>query len=112
MKTMSALEAKNAFGQFLSAAEREPVMVTKNSREVAAMVSVQDLREMAESFLAEPIKADVAAGKMSVIEALLAQVKINQRVEASRRAIAEGKGIVADDAYFENLRSRIQALHS
>lgn len=112
MKTMSALEAKNAFGQFLATAQREPVVVTKNSREVAAMFSVEDLQEMAASFLAEPIKADVEAGKLSVIEALMAQVKINQRVAASRQAIADGKGIVADDAYFDGLRARVQARHT
>ena len=109
MKTMSALEAKNSFGRFLATAQREPVVVTKNSREVAAMFSVQDLQEMAASFLAEPIKADVEAGKLSVIEALMAQVKINQRIELSRQAIAEGRGVIADDTYFDGLRSRIQA---
>ena len=81
MKTMSALEAKNAFGHFLATVQREPVVVTKNSREVVAMFSVEDLQEMAASFLAEPIKADVDAGKLSVIDALMTQVKINQRVE-------------------------------
>ena len=30
MKTMTAAQAKNSFGQFLDAAQREPVVVTKN----------------------------------------------------------------------------------
>ena len=109
MKTMTALEAKNSFGKFLDAAQREPVTVTKNSREVAAMFSINDLAEMADSFLADPIKADVELGKVSVADALMRQTKINQRMEASRRDIVEGKGIVADDAYFNSLRDRVKA---
>ncbi len=109
MKTMTALEAKNSFGKFLDAVQREPVTVTKNSREVAAMVSINDLAEMADSFLAEPIKADVEKGKLSVIDALMMQTKINQRLAVSRRDIAEGKGIVVNDAYFEGLRDRVKA---
>jgi len=109
VKTMTALEAKNSFGKFLDAAQREPVMVTKNRREVAAIFSMGDLSEMATSFLAEPIKADVEKGKISVTDALMVQAKINQRLEASRRDCAVGKGIVADNAYFERLRDRVKA---
>ena len=43
MSTMTALEAKNGFGQFLDAAQRAPVTVTKNGREVGAMFSRADL---------------------------------------------------------------------
>lgn len=32
MKIMTALEAKNAFGQFLETAQREPVTITRNGR--------------------------------------------------------------------------------
>ncbi len=38
MTTMTALEAKNAFGQFLDAVQRSPVTVTKNGREVGGDV--------------------------------------------------------------------------
>ena len=109
MNSMTAVEAKNAFGKFLDAAQREPVTVTKNRREVAAMFSMEDIAEMANSFLAEPIKADVESGRLNVIDALMMQVKINQRLDASRRDIAKEKGIVADDAYFDNLRDRLKA---
>ena len=109
MKTMTALDAKNSFGKFLDAAQREPVTVTKNQREVGALFSMDDLSEMAVSFLADPIKADVENGKISVTDALMMQTKINQRLEASRKAYAEGKGIVADDAYFKRLRDIVKA---
>ena len=42
MKTMSARDAKNHFGEFLDAARREPVVVTKNDRPVGIMISIED----------------------------------------------------------------------
>lgn len=109
MKTVTAVEAKNAFGRLLEATHREPVMVTKNNREVAAMLSMEDVNALAEAFLAEPIKAEVAAGKRSVLDALMAQLELNKRLDAGRAAIAEGRGVVADEAYFERLRARAQS---
>ena len=106
MKTMTAVEAKNSFGQLLEAALREPVAVTKNRREVAAMFSMEDIRALADSFLAAPLKADVEAGKIGLLDALMAQVDINRRLEDSRKAITAGNGIVADPAYFAGLRDR------
>lgn len=112
MKTVTAVEAKNAFGRLLEATHRAPVMVTKNNREIAAMLSMEDVNALADSFLAEPLKAEVATGKRGVLDALMAQLEINQRLEASRKAIAEGQGVVADDTYFKALRDRAQARNS
>ena len=109
MRTMTAVEAKNAFGQFLEATHREPVAVTKNNREIAALFSMEDLRSLAATFLASPLKAEVETGRMTVVEAIMAQVQINKRLDASRAAIAEGKGIVADEQYFDGLRDRARA---
>lgn len=109
MKTVTAVEAKNTFGRLLETTHREPVMVTKNNREVAAMLSVEDVNALADAFLAEPIKAEVAEGKRSVLDALVAQIEINKRLEASRAAISEGRGVVADEAYFDELRARAQS---
>lgn len=106
MKTMTAVEAKNSFGRLLEATHREPVMVTKNNREVAAMFSIEDVQALADTFLAEPLKAEVAEGRHSVLDALMAQLEINRRLEASRKAIAEGDGHLADDTYFRSLRER------
>lgn len=106
MKTMTAVEAKNSFGQLLEAALREPVAVTKNRREVAAMFSMEDVRALADTFLAAPLKEDVAAGKLGLLDALMAQVDLNRRLEAGRKAIAAGDGIAADATYFASLRDR------
>lgn len=42
MKTMTAREAKNHFGELLDNAQREPVIITKNNRPVGLMISIQD----------------------------------------------------------------------
>jgi prevent-host-death family protein len=42
MKTMTARDAKNHFGEFLDAARREPVIVTRNERPVGIMISIED----------------------------------------------------------------------
>ncbi|MEQ1668674.1 MAG: type II toxin-antitoxin system Phd/YefM family antitoxin [Sulfuriferula sp.] len=43
MKTMSARDAKNHFGEFLDAMQREPVLITKNNRPVGMMVSMEEV---------------------------------------------------------------------
>lgn len=106
MKTMSALDAKNSFGVFLDTVRREPVTVTKNRREVGAMFSMEDLNDLARTYLADPIRKDVENGKVGVAEALMAQTEINNRLHEGRVAISEGKGIEVNDAYFDDLHQR------
>ena len=45
MKTMSAVDAKTRFGQFLDAAQREPVVVTKKDRPVGVFFSIEDIED-------------------------------------------------------------------
>lgn len=46
MRTITAYEAKNRFGQLLEAAQREPVAVTKQGRPVSVVLSVEDYERM------------------------------------------------------------------
>ena len=46
MRTMSAKEAKDAFGLLLDTAQREPVTITKKGREVAVLVSKTDFERL------------------------------------------------------------------
>ena len=46
MKIVSAIDAKNRFGQLLEAARREPVTVTKQGRPAAVMLSIEDYERM------------------------------------------------------------------
>ena len=46
MQTFTANQAKTQFGQFLDAAQREPVQVLKHDRVVGVMVSAKDYEAM------------------------------------------------------------------
>ena len=107
MSTMTALEAKNGFGQFLDAAQRSPVTVTKNGREVGAMFSRADLEAMGEAYLCEPLKEAVAEG-FPVSEALLRQVEMNRQWDEAEADVAAGRVHVADAAFFEGLREHVR----
>lgn len=47
MKTVTAKDAKTNFGQLLDTAIREPVSVTRNGRQVAVVLSIQDFERLA-----------------------------------------------------------------
>ena len=109
MPTMNALEAKNAFGQFLDAAQRAPVTVTKNGRTVAALVSQPDLDLMAAAFLSEPLREAVAAGQLVASDALMQQAAVNRRLAEAEADIAAGRVVEADAGFFDDLRDHVRA---
>lgn len=41
MKTVTALEAKNRFGEVMEAAQRQPVSITRNGRPSVVMISAE-----------------------------------------------------------------------
>jgi len=45
MQTVTALEAKNRFGELLDKAQREPVTVTKSGRPSVVVISVDDYKK-------------------------------------------------------------------
>ncbi len=64
MKTLTATDAKNRFGELLNMAQAEPVRVQRQGRDVAIVMSPEEFRRM----------ADAARGKVNpVIERLHAE---------------------------------------
>src|SRR5689334_13381341 len=70
MRTMSARDAKNRFGELIIQAQREAVVIEKNGRPVAVMLSYEDHEEI-ERMKLEWLRAaiavadaDVAAGRV------------------------------------------------
>ena len=108
MTTMTALAAKNAFGQFLDAAQRAPVTVTKNGRNVGAMFSQADLEAMGRAYLTEPVLSALAEGEIGLSDALLRQAEMNRRLELAEADVAAGRVQPMDAAYFERLRERVR----
>ena len=82
MRTMSAKDAKNHFGELLMEAQRAPVTIEKNGKPVAVMYSYEDHHYIEQAKL-EWLKgavakgiADLEAGRSSTMtEELLAQIK-------------------------------------
>lgn len=48
MKSVAAKEAKNRFGVLLDMAQREPVKIQKNGRDVAVLMSITDYERFEE----------------------------------------------------------------
>lgn len=46
MKTMSAAEAKNGFGQMIDIARHEPVRIEKHGRVVVVVISIEDYERL------------------------------------------------------------------
>ena len=65
MTTMTAFEAKCAFGQFLDATLREPVTITQNGRNFGVMFAQHDLEAMALAFLSPAMLARLRAGRIT-----------------------------------------------
>lgn len=95
MKTMTAADAKNSFGQFLDEVQREPVIVTKKNRSVGMMLSMQD------------VAALFGADENSVTRAL-EEARIDQKIALGRQQAKAGKGRVADVAFFDEFRDKIR----
>ena len=108
MTTMTALAAKNAFGQFLDAAQRAPVTVTKNGRAVGAMFSQADLEAMGRAYLSTPVREAFAQGDIGLSDALLRQAEMNRRLELAEADVAAGRVHAADAAFFEEIRAHIR----
>jgi prevent-host-death family protein len=82
MRTFTAADAKNRFGELLDTARREPVRIEKHGRAVAVMVSEEDyalLQEMKREALKEALAdsaADAAAGRVYSLDDAFAQIGI------------------------------------
>lgn len=97
MKVMTARDAKNHFGELLDSARREPVVVTKNDRPVAIMISVEDA--------ADTLFSDFFLDKESGYEAWLFG-KVGKTMER----VASGKTVLREHAdAMALLKERLEA---
>ena len=76
VKTMSAVDAKTRFGQFIDAAQREPVIVTKKDRPVGVFFSIDDIQD---TIWGEEAKAADAEGYLT---AEASSARINALLDA------------------------------
>ncbi|EGR1057294.1 type II toxin-antitoxin system Phd/YefM family antitoxin [Vibrio cholerae] len=62
MHTLTANDAKRNFGELLLSAQREPVKISKNSKDAVVVMSIQDYEEL-ETMKADYIKHCFEAAK-------------------------------------------------
>jgi len=53
MKTLSARDAKNAFGNLIDTARQQPVLIEKHGRPVVVVLAVEEYDRITESNLTE-----------------------------------------------------------
>jgi prevent-host-death family protein len=53
MQYVSATEAKQTFGAIIDQAQREPVIIRKQNRDVAVIMSIQDYQRLTQATLQE-----------------------------------------------------------
>lgn len=53
MKTVSATEAKQTFAAVIDKAQREPVIIRKQNRDVAVIMSIEDYQRLTQANLQE-----------------------------------------------------------
>lgn len=58
MKTMSAKEAKNAFGLLIDTARAEPVMIEKHGRGVVVVLAVEEFKRLTGGAIANGQRTD------------------------------------------------------
>jgi prevent-host-death family protein len=76
MRTISATEAKQTFAGLLEAAAREPILIRRQKRDVAVMLSIQEYERLTRLNVAEFQRFCDAAGKRAA-EAGLTEDKLN-----------------------------------
>lgn len=80
MKVVSATEAKQTFGALLDAARREPIIIQKQNRNVAALIAIEDLNRIRQMDVEElHILFDEA--KRQSREAGLTEEKLNELLD-------------------------------
>lgn len=75
MRTLTANDAKRNFGELLLSAQREPVKISKNSKDAVVVMSIKDYEEL------EAMKADY----------------LRQCFESAKQDLAQGNVVEGED---------------
>jgi prevent-host-death family protein len=89
MRTMSAKDAKNHFGELLLEAQRAPVTIEKNGKPVAVLVSFEEHEEIERTRL-EWLRAAIAEADRAVARGEV----VVWTDEVTREIVAEGEALL------------------
>ncbi len=91
MKTVTAKEAKNRFGQLIDDAQRQPVTVEKNGRPFVVVQSFEDF-QMAQQFKMTSLRAAISEARAEYAEGRgtpFDQVAVEKITTIGRRLLTE-----------------------
>lgn len=70
MKTITAIDAKNKFGQLIEAAQRQPVTITKKGRASVVVMSIEDYERRRHRAWKNLVKTMTETGDYAVSQGL------------------------------------------
>jgi prevent-host-death family protein len=70
MKTITAIDAKNKFGQLIEAAQRQPVTITKKGRASVVVMSIEDYERRRKHAWKNLVKAMTETGNYAASQGL------------------------------------------
>lgn len=101
MQVLTAKEAKTNFGSLLDTVQREPVLITRNSRPTGVFVSIEDIQG---TYLAELFEQ-----KQEGYDAWL-QAKVNQSVKNFEKNPTKGNKTLEEvhDGIMAKLKAKLE----
>jgi prevent-host-death family protein len=73
MRVVSATDAKQRFAAILDAAQREPVLIRRQNRDVAVLISAEDYERMRAATVEEFLRASQALSREAKAKGLTAK---------------------------------------
>jgi prevent-host-death family protein len=70
MKSITAIDAKNKFGQLIEAAQRQPVTITKKGRATVVVMSIEDYERRRNRAWKNLVKTMTETGNYAVSQGL------------------------------------------
>lgn len=77
MKTITATEAQNNFGDLLMTAQSEPISITRNGKSKGVLVSADDFEKIKKYALQAAITAGIESGNAGILD--MAEIKREAR---------------------------------
>ena len=81
MKTITATEAQNNFGDLLMNVQSEPIAITRNGKERGVLLSLRDYQEIKHRALQQSITEGIESGEASPLNMTDIKNKAREKME-------------------------------
>lgn len=97
---------KQHFGQILDEVQHQPITITRRNRDIAMLISMRELNEIAKNLLSTYFWEKVEAGEMTAIEAIKMHTQIRKDHDIACQQIANGHYKEANADFFANIKKQ------